>query len=310
MDEVAFFTLRKVAVLLLFISAGFLLRRFSKLPSNTGKVLSMLCTTIFTPAYTINNLSKHLTIETLSQKALLFGLGILVILLVIGLSYLLGRLLGKTEFERKSLTYAFAIPNYGYFGYPVVEGVFGEAMLSNMMVFVVPVSIATYSWGYLLFSREKKLTWKHVLLTPMIIAVVLGAAIGLSGLKLPGFVTDVISGAGSCMSPASMLLAGFVLGGMPLKKLLVGWKAYLITIVRLLMIPLIFGVPMYLLGLRGEWLLIPLVTLSLPLGLNLVVFPESYGIDATDNARMCFVSYLMCVLILPVSFHIIHALAF
>ena len=310
METVALLTLQKVSMLLLFISIGFVLRKFSKLPADTGKALSMLTTLIFTPAYSINNLSKSLTLDTLGQKATLFGLGALVVVLAILLSSLLGKLLGKDEFSRKSLTYAFAIPNFGYFGYPVVEGVFGAAALANMLVFAVPISIATNSWGYLLFNREKKLTWKKLLLSPMVIAVVLGAVIGLSGLKLPGFISDVIAGAGSCMSPVSMLLAGFVLGGMPLKKLLSGKKAYFYSLIRLLVIPLIFGIPMYLLGLRGEMLMIPLVTLSLPLGLNLVVFPESYGYDATDNAQMCFVSYLISVVILPCTFAIINALAF
>ena len=54
----------------------------------------------------------------------------------------------------------------------------------------------------------------------------------------------------------------------------------------------------------------PLLMLALPLGLNLVVYPESFGYDATDNARMCFVSYLLCLVILPVTFAVINYLAY
>ena len=53
-----------------------------------------------------------------------------------------------------------------------------------------------------------------------------------------------------------------------------------------------------------------LLVAGIPLGLNLVVFPESYGFDATDNARMCFVSYIMCALVLPFTFAAINYLAF
>lgn len=310
MGTVALLTLRKVGMLFLFISIGFALRKSKKLPDNTGKVLSMLTTLLFCPAYNLRNLSKNLTMANIGQKATLFGFGIAMILLVILFANLLARLLSKEPFQRRSLTYAFSIPNYGYFGYPVVEGVFGSAALADMMIFSVPTSIATNTYGYLLFSQDKKLSWKRVLLSPMIISIFLGIIIGLSGLKLPALVDDVLSGAGSCMSPVSMVLAGFVLGKMPLKKLLSGWKSYIFALVRLLVIPLIFGIPMYLLGLRGNMLLIPLMMLSLPLGLNLVVFPESYGYDATDNARMCFISYLLSILILPFTFAIINSLAF
>ena len=308
MWTVAFLTLQKVAMLLLFISVGFVLRISKKLPDNAGKVLSMLCTLVFTPAYTINNLANNMTIATLSQKSMLFAVGTVITVLSILLATVLGKLMAKEPFYRKSLTYAFAIPNYGYFGYPVVEGVFGAAALSNMLVFVIPLSVATNSWGYLQFSKEKKLSIKKILLAPMIVAVIIGSVIGLTGLKLPSLVTDVLSGAGSCMSPASMLLAGFVLGGIPLKKLFVSGKAYMMAALRLVLIPLIFAVPMYLLGIRGELFLFSIITLSLPLGLNLVVYPESQGMDASDNARMCCVSYLMAIAVLPPIFGLLSIL--
>ena len=40
----------------------------------------------------------------------------------------------------------------------------------------------------------------------------------------------------------------------------------------------------------------------MPLGLNLVVFPESLGEDASGNAKLCFVSYILAAFILPVTF--------
>lgn len=310
MGTVALLTLQKVAMLLLFISIGFVLRKSGKLPKDAGKVLSMLTTLVFCPAYNFRNLSKNLTIDNVGQKLPLLGLGAVMIVLVILFASLLARLLTKDPFKRRSLSYAFSIPNYGYFGYPVVEGVFGSAALADMMIFAIPTSIATNTWGYLQFSKEKKLSWKKVVFAPMILAVFFGIVFGLSGIKLPGFVDDVLAGAGSCMSPVSMVLAGFVLGGLPLKKLLSGWKAYMYGVIRLLVVPLVFGVPLYFLGLRGNLLMIPLLILSLPLGLNLVVFPESYGYDATDNAQMCFVSYLLSILILPCTFAVINFLAF
>ena len=76
-------------------------------------------------------------------------------------------------------------------------------------------------------------------------------------------------------------------------------------------IPLLFGVVLYLCGMRGQYFLFPLLIASLPLGLNLVVFPESYGMEeaATTNARICFVSYLLALIILPLSFALVNGLA-
>lgn len=307
--QVILLTLENVGLLLLFIAIGFVLRASGKLPEDSGKVLSLLTTMVFTPAYTIRSLAANFTVESIGQKAVLFVSGVAVVLIVMVAAWVLAKLLGRTPFEKKSMMYAFSIPNYGYFGYPVVEGVFGAAVKADMIVFCIPTSLVTNTVGYLLFAKDKKISWKKVLLSPMILGVLIGMVIGLSGLKLPSFLDKALQSAGNCMSPASMLLAGFVLGAYPLKELLSNWRSYMISLVRLVALPAVFGIVMVLLGIREMNLLIPLVLLSMPLGLNLVVFPESHGYDAGDNAKWCFVSYLMAMLILPFTFALIQYLS-
>ena len=312
MLQVGTLTLQKVIMIVLMLCAGLVLRKSKKLPENAGKVLSGLCALLFCPAYNIRNLSQNVTMDTIGDKLGLVGLGAILIVVVIFVATLLSRILAKDDFNRRCLTYAFSISNYGYFGYPVIAGVFGDEALANMIVFAIPTTIATYTWGYLLFNKDGKLTIKKIITTPMVIAVATGTFMGLTGLtaKLPSFATDALNSVANCMSPVSMILAGYVLGGIPMKKLFIGGKAYFYSIIRLVLLPLLFGVPLYFLGLREELLMMPLLMLALPLGLNLVVYPESFGYDATDNARMCFVSYILCLVILPITFAVINFLAF
>ncbi len=288
-------------MLLCFIVTGYLLRKSGKLPENAGKVLSALSATIFCPAYSIRNLWQNFTVTKIGQNALVMGYGLLFVLLSIGLALLLARLLGKPGMERRSLAYAFSIPNYGYFGYPVIEGVFGSELLAQVLVFVVPLSIATNTYGYLLFTPNGKLSWKRVL-NPLTLSPFIGMALGLSGLPMPGFVEDVLVGAGNCMSPSAMLLAGFVLGSFSLGKLFSGFRAYWLSIIRLVGIPAVFFAGLWLCGAKDIWLLLPLTVFAMPLGLNMVVYPESQGMDASDNARMCCVSYILAIAVLPLVF--------
>lgn len=302
MSGVFLTTLSKVSVLLIFIGLGYLLRRTRKLPDNAGRVLSLLTTLVFSPAYTIKNLSASLTLEKIGSQVALIGYGTVIVLATIGLAFLLAKPLARNDFERRSYVYAFCIPNFGYFGYPLVEGVFGSEVLSQLMIFCLPMSIACNTFGYLLFVKDGKLTFKDILKMPVIVSVFVGMAIGLSGLKLPPLVTDVLSTAGNCMSPASMLLAGFVLGGFPLKDLFKGGRSYMMSAFRLVGIPALVGGVLFLLGIRGMYLALPIMILAMPLGLNLVVFPESMGIDASDNAKMCFVCNLLTIAVLPFVF--------
>ena len=309
MLEVGILTVKNVGMLLLYIGTGYLLRRSNKLPKDASKILSTLCTMLFLPAYSINNLSQYFTINRIGDNLALLGCGTAFTFIAIFSGQLLSRIFSKNQFERKSLNYAFAFPNYGYFGYPVIEGVFGPEMLANVMVFTLPFSIACHTYGYLLFSPESKFSWKRLLTTPTIIATFIGIALGLSGIHVPNFFTGILSGIGSCMSPVSMILGGVVLGSFPLKKLLTGGRAYFLTAIRMVGIPALFIGALLFFRVKGIYLMLPALFASLPLGLNMVVFPESYGLDAGDNARMCFVSYLLAIVILPISFSLITMLA-
>ncbi len=312
MLDVFMLTLSRVALLLLFIGLGYFLRRHHDLPSQAGRVLSLLCVLVFSPAYNFKNISSRFTMDVLVDKLLLVGAGFVFAIGVIVVGNLLAKPLSKTDMERKSLRYAFIFSNYGYFGYPVIEGVFGADMLGDFIIFLLPVNLLCYTYGFLIFQEEKQFKPLNLLKKPIIIAVFLGVAWGLSGLTLPGFITSALDTAAACQMPASMLLAGFLLGKFPLKKLLTGKKPYLICVVRLVGIPLVFGAVMYLLGIRGQLLFLSLLFVTMPLGLNLVVFPESLGFekDAENNAKLCFISFLMSLITLPCIFTLLTAICF
>ncbi len=309
MEQTVTLTLENVGIMFLYLATGYLLRRKHILRDDASKTMSTLVMTLFSPAYTITNLSRNFTMDKLGEKSLILGFGLIFTLVAIVLGRLLSKLFARDDFERKTYHYAFTFPNYGYFGYPVVAGVFGEEMLADMMIFCIPFAIACSTYGYILFSPSKKLTVKGIFSKPIIIANILGVALGLSGIQLPEIINGVLQNASNCMSPVSMILGGFVLGSFPLKKLLTGIRSYWLSAIRLVGIPLAFGVVLLLCGVRGIYLLLPMIVTALPLGMNLVVYPESYGLDSSPNARMCFASYLMAIVTLPLSFGVFTLLA-
>lgn len=254
MWNVFLLTFNKVGIMLCFIAVGYFLRRHHDLPDQAGRVLSLLCTLLFAPAYSIRTLSKNFTIDALQNKVLLIACGTIMAFVAIGVAFPLSRLFGRSRMEKNALVYAFTFSNTGYFGYPVIEGVFGQTVLADFMIFMIPIGLATNSFGYSLFTNESKRSWKRVLLSPPIIGVLIGASLGLSGLSLPMFVDDAITAAGNCMSPCSMLLAGFMLGKFPLRQLLTGWKPYIYSLVRMVGIPLIYAAPLLLCGVGGPYL--------------------------------------------------------
>ena len=156
MSEVFFLTLTGAGTLMLYISIGYFLRRRNHLPAESGKIVSLLCTFLFSPAYSIVNLSKNLTMDVLEEKLAILGYGVLFTAVAYGVGFVLSRFFGKTPQEKRSLIYAFSTPNFGYFGYPVIEVVFGPQVLADVMIFCIPLSVATNSIAYGLFMKGQK----------------------------------------------------------------------------------------------------------------------------------------------------------
>ena len=104
-----------------------------------------------------------------------------------------------------------------------------------------------------------------------------------------------------------MLLAGFMMGKFPLKDLLTGWRPYVYSAIRLIVVPVIFGAVLLLCGMKNQYLMLPLLVAGIPLGLNLVVYPESQGHEkqASENAKLCFVSYILALAVLPCTFAVL-----
>lgn len=309
MGEVFSLTLTNVIKMLIFIGLGYLFSHTGRFPKQTSKSLSTLATMLLLPAYNIKNLSQNFTVDKVGENLKILGFGIVCMVAVMGLAWLLAKWLGRTDLERRTLIYAYTIPNYAYFGYPLIEAVFGSAFLADVMVFTLPFAILTNTYGYWILTRGTKITAKKLLATPVVWAPFIGIFLGLTQLPLPEIVTNLLSSSAACMSPISMLLAGFALGNTKFWKLFTSGRAYFLSAIRMVGIPLVFFIILFFTGFRGDFLIIPLMVMSMPIGVNTVVFPESCGEDATDNARVLFISYIMALAFLPLVFSLITKLA-
>lgn len=301
-------TVEKVAFLLIFIGAGYYLRRSGKLHETANHALSVLLTTLFAPCYTFRSLSSNFTVPNLSHNLSLILTACGTILITYPIASFLGKKLGRNEFEKDSLTYIYTYPNNGYFGYPVIENVFGGDMLGSFVVFCLPFSISNYSYGYAIFAGNDgaKTRWKKALVSPMMFGCYLGLFFGITSLPLPSLVRSAVDASANCMSPVSMILAGLALGAFPLKKLLPKKRDIGLVAIRLLGLFVGIGLPVFalckLFSLPFFLFYMPAMYICLPVGLNCIVYPQSFGRDASDNARLCFLSFLMAIVTLPVIF--------
>jgi len=288
-------------VLYLFIFLGWLLGRLKKDAAEKSSVLSFLLVNLFFPCKLFLNYANHFTVNYIRQNyiTLFISTGILLVLILIG--HLLPHLLTKHSYERKVYSYNTTITNYAYFGYVLVEQVFGPAAMNNMMVFCIPCSLYCYTFGVSMLM-DRKLSLKSLLNT-ITFSIALGILWGLLQLPLPGVVQTVMKNASSCVGPVSMVLVGLVLSSFSAKDLMPNGRALTFCLVRLLLVPLVvFGICKGL----GCMMSLPeavypsaVLMACMPCGLNPVVFPRLIGQDCRLGAKLILLSSILSCATIP-----------
>jgi predicted permease len=291
--------LEQVGVLLLFCAIGFLLAKMKILKSEQGGLLSGMLVYIFMPATVFSTCASNCTVAYITQKypLILVSAGLLVAIIL--LSKLILHLTGKPSYQRDIYEYSLIIPNTGYIGYPLVLSLFGSEGLLDMLIFGMPLILYTYTVGYNLLTdrRREKFSLKK-LLTPVTVAMALGCAVGLSGLKLPGVFTQVIDKSAACLAPMGTLLMGMSITEFGLKEMLEDKRIWLVTALRLVVIPLaVFGVIR--LG-RWEFAMMPAIcSYAMPCGINSIIFPKLIGKECHSGAGLVLVSTILSIITVP-----------
>ena len=298
-------TINQMLVLFTFMALGYFLNFKGILPLNTSTAISRLETNVLVPCLVFNTFYKYCTVKNMSEKWLyiVYGVAIMVVSLLIGV--FLAKLFAKEDYLQKIYTYSFAVANFSFMGNAVVLGIFGEDVLFDYMIFTLPLCLYVYSFGTASLIPKSKENSKFsfkVFLNPMCMSMLFGAVAGVTGLPLPKFLITAISSAGACMSPLAMILTGFVVANFSIITLAKVKRIYLASVLRLVVLPLVFVLVLKLLNTDSTIIMLTLCATAMPLGLNTVVFPAAYGGDTTPGASMALISHLMSIITIPIMF--------
>ena len=296
----AFFSiLDQMLFLFLCMAIGFILNRRQVLPKDADTIISRLLSNIFLPAMIIGSFKANCTPANLRSNlpAILFCAGMLAISAVI--AFILSPKLAEKPDEIGLYRYSLIITNFGFMGYSLVRGVLGEEALYQFLVFAIPASFVTYTFGVIwLTAGKRKGSWK-MLVNLMFVALILGIILGLFQIPLPSIVTKAVDSCGNCFSPLAMILTGFVIANYDIKSLLVKKAVYKLTLIRLILMPLFFYGLCRLFRVPSHITTMILIFSAMPLGLNTIVFPAAYGGDETPGASMAIISNIAGLITIP-----------
>jgi len=292
-----------------FFRVGYVLEKKRLVAQDATQTLSKLLTLLFCPALTLNNLATNLNRRAIVEHRELLIVGTVMIVVSIILSRPLSKWLSRGDEDLEGiLDYNLIYGNYGYIGYPMIQGVFGEAALARFLLFAVPLNAVCFTYGRMVVEGRKRVSLQF-LLTPLSLSIWIGLLLGILEIPLPRVVTGFLSASGSCTGPISMLITGMMLSRADLGWCLRQPINYLLSALRLLILPLLALAVLYPLGVRGEALFFTGSFMCFPFGNNPIVFREAMGRDAQKAAGMTLVSYLFSLITVPLMFMLFRTLS-
>ena len=315
--------LNPLATLFICIAVGFVIYKCKLLPDNAAKILAVLETWVFCPALSFMTMVRFCTIDSVGEHLTNIILATIGVAVSMTVAILLSRAFAKKDSaERGIYAYGIAFANGGYMGDPVVQTMFGDAVLARYKIYYLPLTLLINSWGVsvLIPSTEKKNFFLKKLINPPTIAMLLGVLVGLSGLGkyLPVVMTSSLDTLKSCMGPVAMLLTGITIAKYDIFSMFKKKKVYAVTALRLVVMPtliiaLLFGAKtlansVFGLSIDNNVLFLTFFATATPLGLNTIIFPSAYGGDPETGASMAMISHTLCIITMPILYAVMVAI--
>jgi predicted permease len=279
----------QMAILFLILAVGYAANKFlSKLVIN----ITMPCTILGSV------LSGHVTATGLDAAYfMLLTLGAYALVFIIALP--LPRLLRAPKSDAGLYRFMITFGNVGFMGFPVIQSIFGVGAVFYVTLFNIAFGVLSYSVGLIMISGRGDKMNLRLLLNPMMVVSVLTVVVFYTRLSVPAILTDAVELVGKMTTPSAMLILGSTLAFIPIKAVFSEYRIYLMTFVKLLVIPVLTWLLLSLF-VTDKLILGVLVALSaMPAATNATMLCMEYGGNEQLASKGVFLTTLFSVITIP-----------
>lgn len=294
-----FDVLAEMLVILFAIAAGYVANHLGYLGGETDQKISKLILNITMPAMIVAAVITGEELPEISVILSILEVGVVFYVLEFALVLTVPRLLPGTAGEKGVYRYTLAFPNVGFIGYPVAVALYGDGALFYAAILALPFNLLSYSLGPLMLAGAARFRWRQ-LLSPCIVASVLGLVLALTRLRPPAIVGEMLDFVGDITVPLSLLVVGSLLAHMSPGKVLRSPRLWVISALRLLIMPAILC--LVLRGMRIEAMVLGIAVsqMGMPVAVNGTLLSMEYGGDTETMAQVTFLTTLGAIVTIPV----------
>lgn len=294
--------INKLVVFVVLMAIGYIGARKKMLPAEFTRAANKLVLNVFMVASILNSVMANP--PRMGGKALLAAVGVMTLVMVLsyGVSALLVRIFRMKGEHAPLFELLVSVMNPMFIGIPVAEVLYGQEAVFYVALVNLPFNFLLYSYGvWRLKGKEGEkagLNWRDLASAPMI-GTIVSILIFALHIPMPGVVKDLIGTMSGATMPMSMIVIGSSLGGVRLVDAFTEKSLYLVSALRLLLMPVLTWLVIRFLPIDPLLYAAAIITAACPSGVLVGVLTLQYGRDAEYSSKGILLNTLLSLVTIP-----------
>ena len=285
--------LQTVLGLILLMGIGFLCSKVGLIDQPAEKKLTGLLLKVVQPVYLLMAYQRAFDKGLLRDFMICMAMAAFAFLVMILLPYLFFK---KGSRDREGGLLLTAFPNTGFFGIPLVSGIYGAEGVFFLTTMITMFNVLLWTYGVLLMSGKRdtlKNTVKR-LVSPSLIAIVAGLLCFSFGWLLPEVVTSPLKKLGDMNTPLAMLISGAVVARANFKEGLRDPMVYKISLLRVLVLPMAVALCLFWLPVNPILITIVVLASGFSVGSAPLMFCVQYDKNSVLGGECVALTSVLC----------------
>ena len=282
---------KQILQMFLLAGIGYLLFKGGKISLEGSKTIGNILIYGSLPAVIINGFAEHVSGLLWSAAAALT-----IVLLSILISHFVFRKDGVAAF-------ATSFANPGFFGIPLIVASLGQGAVFYAAPFSAFLNVGQWTYGVSRLNGQPVLQGfqpKKLIKAPFVIAILVGIFLFATQLPLPAIVENCLSNVAGLNTPLAMFTVGVYLAQTDLVKMFGRRTLYLVSALRLLVIPVLSLLILSLLPSSMHVMkTVLLIVAACPVGSNVAVYAQLHGKDYPYAVETVIISTLLSIVTIP-----------
>jgi len=293
----------QVAIMVIMIAIGFFCYKKELLTEAGVKSMSAILLNVVKPCMLMNAYQQEFNIELAVKFLAAAGAAVLLHLIMIAIVLLVFKR-QENPMLKKVNTFLSIYSNCGFMGLPLLNAALGDEGVFLGSAYLAVFSLMYWTQGVYVFSGDKRdMISKKAVLNPGVLGVLIGLIFFFGRIKLPGLIGTTVSGIAALNTPVAMFVIGSFLAKTKVKSALKNPNVWLVTVLRLLVLPLISLGVLFVLTKTGIAdplaAMAVLLQVSAPCATVGSLFAVKFGYDPTYASEVIAISTLLSMITIP-----------